>query len=160
MGLMRSLRLRSFRLTGSHLGAVQHIPTHLRAFLPTAPSPQHAPWPPEPVRLRLAGLTFGTVRYIVVQGSYSTRTFIRASCFAQTPFTFDCRTQRRRIVLTGVPLREEVTGLELCSFGVWRTLASRGPLRRRCRPLSVAAAAPETLQRPGSLDLPPHTWHI
>lgn len=33
-----------------------------------------APWLSESVRLRLAVLTFGTVRYIVVQSSYSTRT--------------------------------------------------------------------------------------
>lgn len=44
MGLMRSLRLGSFRATGPHLAtcnrtccAVQHIPAHLGPFLPTAP---------------------------------------------------------------------------------------------------------------------------
>lgn len=86
MGLMRSLRLGSFRATGPHLGtcnttvhtccAVQHIPAHSGPFLVVAiqRDSQQAPCLSEPVRLRLAGLTSATVRYIVVQSSYSTRT--------------------------------------------------------------------------------------
>lgn len=86
MGLMRSLRLGSFRATGPHLGTCNTICTHMLRRTahpsPFGPLPdyrtvldsQQAPCLPEPVRLRLAGLTFATVRYIVVQSSYSTRT--------------------------------------------------------------------------------------
>lgn len=129
---------------------------------PTAPefaASSLAPRLSESVRLRLAVLTFGTVRYIVVQVAI-VHGLYKESCLAQTPFTFGWRTQRRRIVLTRVSLREQVTGLELRSFGVWRTLASRGPLRRRCRPCHSLPLLPKLSSAlAASTYMPPHTEH-